>query len=273
MARPLLLLLATGLVPLAAGPSLAGGGTEARGGRVACTLLGGYTETVPSVLDVTGLKGLASYVVLHNQENFDKVLVKDPAARGRPDLLPPGAFDKKIVLGVIRRGSNAWRYQVSRVTASGETLSLHFTSASQFAGNNQVYISPLLVAVDRGKFTSVVFLDNGREVARRQVGELEKAPALPVIGKGGGPAGRPVAGRDKEGAAKKAEEARREAERERARPEDREKEAATQVKLAEFFINNRAPGKARERLQRVLRDYPETRAVGQARELLKKLGE
>jgi hypothetical protein len=72
--------------------------------------------------------------------------------------------------------------------------------------------------------------------------------------------------------AKEAEAARRK--RERAAAEQREKDeefAAAQVRYAKKLIDRGDPTTAKERLQKVLKEYPDTKAAPEARELLDKL--
>jgi hypothetical protein len=52
---------------------------------------------------------------------------------------------------------------------------------------------------------------------------------------------------------------------------NRAKEAAALLKVAQVFINSNSPNRARERLERIIREFPETPAAPAARELLKTL--
>ncbi len=97
--------------------------------------------------------------------------------KGKKNQLPKDVFDKKLVVVAAFHGSSVSIYKVEKVTADGETLYVQYKSTSQFAGNDAVYSSPLIVAVDKGKYTSVVFIENGSKAGTADVPkEKEKDP-------------------------------------------------------------------------------------------------
>jgi hypothetical protein len=182
--RRLLLIAAAASLPLAAGPTPAA--DKAKGDKVEYEVHSGYLERAEAyraarLADKTGL-GICSFMAFTDQDAFDKAFGMDDGkkpdlnaflpsgeGRGKKHPLPKDAFDKKVVVAVTAHGPNVWTYKVEKVTSDGETLYLQYKSASQFAGNDAVYSSPLIVSVDKGKFTSVVFIENGQKAGTADV--------------------------------------------------------------------------------------------------------
>jgi hypothetical protein len=137
---------------------------EARGKKVKYQLHSGYT-----VVPGSGLHGSPALAVFTDPSVFDKVLSKDNKKGKKVNLLPEDAFDKKMVVAAVFQGNNIFTYKVVKVTADGETLYVQFQWTSRLGDNpTQSYVSPLLLSVDRGEFSSVVFL----------AGTQKKAPVL-----------------------------------------------------------------------------------------------
>lgn len=106
----------------------------------------------------SGLKGQKSYLALVDQKQFDKVF--GPAATmGQNSFLPPGAFKSKIVVAAIKRGSLR-HYDGVKVTAGGGVLTVSYTAKDDPPGS-ATFSSPLILAVDRGRYREVVFVENG----------------------------------------------------------------------------------------------------------------
>jgi hypothetical protein len=88
--------------------------------------------------------------------------------RARPNLLAKGAFDKKMVIALVRVGNRAYQYRVTGVTADGGTLYVRYQAASTIVGNNTL-ACPLIVSVEKAKYTSVVFVENGKRLIAADV--------------------------------------------------------------------------------------------------------
>jgi hypothetical protein len=115
--------------------------------------------------------GNVSFLAFTDQDSFDKAFGKAPdkedlnnflpngqAKSKKPNLLPKDAFDKKMVVATTVRGPNISAYRVVKVTADRETLYVQYLEQSAFAGNNRIWSSPLILSVDKGPYTSVVFI-------------------------------------------------------------------------------------------------------------------
>jgi hypothetical protein len=180
--RPLVLIVTVGLLPLAAGPTLGGGKTGTKPKKVEFKVHSGYCERAEHAraeqLKAQKEKtlGVVSFLAFTDQESFDKAFGKTPAkedlanflpngeARGKkPNLLPKDVFDKKLVVATTVRGANISAYRVVKVTADRDTLYVHYLESSAFAGNNRIRSSPLILSVDKGPYTSVVFMQGNRK--------------------------------------------------------------------------------------------------------------
>jgi hypothetical protein len=174
--RLLVWIVAAGLLPLAAGATH-GQKTAPKGKKIEFKVHSGYceradharAEQLKAQKDKT--LGIVSFLAFTDQDSFDKAFGKTPSkedlanflpngeAKGKkPNLLPKDAFDKKMVVATTVRGSNISAYRVLKVTADGDTLYVQYLEQSAFAGNNRVWSSPLILSVDKGPYTSVVFI-------------------------------------------------------------------------------------------------------------------
>ena len=180
--RPLVLIVLAGLLPLAAGAAQVGQKIAPKGKKVAFKVHCGYCERAEHAraeqLKAQKEKtlGIVSFLAFTSQDSFDKAFGKTPAkedldnflpngeARGKkPNLLPKDTFDKKIVVATTVRGPNISAYRVVKVTADADTLYVQYLEQSAFAGNNRIWSSPLILSVDKGPYTSVVFIQGNKK--------------------------------------------------------------------------------------------------------------
>lgn len=105
----------------------------------------------------------ASFVVIQDQQAFDKVFGAAFVMRDKSHRLPAGAFDTKIVLAAIHRGKALWEYAVQDVRADGGVVTLRYTAAPKPSESAQ-YACPLIVSIERGPYTAVQFVENGKPV-------------------------------------------------------------------------------------------------------------
>ena len=121
----------------------------------------------------SGLKDRpASYLAFTEQKAFDRVLRPvPPLGAKKPAYLPRNVFASKLVVAVIKRGDRVWDYKVEKVTADGGTLYVQYKASGKGGGGSATFASPLIVTVDGGKYTSVVFIENGKKVGTARVGK------------------------------------------------------------------------------------------------------
>jgi hypothetical protein len=165
--RQLLLIAAAALPVLVAGLALAADKAEAKGKKVEFDVYDDYFESNKS-----GLKGETSFLAITDPDTFDKVFGKAAVMGAKQKFLPKDAFDTKLVVAVIHRGNAVWRYKVDQVTADGDTLNVQYEATSK-TGGTATFHSPLVVAVDKVKYTSVAFIENGEKIGTAKI-EKEK---------------------------------------------------------------------------------------------------
>ena len=109
----------------------------------------------------SGLKGATSYLVITSQAQFDQIF--GPAAvMGQNNFLPAGIFDSKMIVATIRRASFVRTYTPSKVTASKGTVYVWYDAKDGAPGSAR-YSSPLILAVDKGHYSKVIFMQNGKK--------------------------------------------------------------------------------------------------------------
>jgi hypothetical protein len=188
--RPLVWIVTAGFLPLVAGAALGGEKVEAKGKKVEFKVHSGYceraeharTEQLKAQKEKT--LGVVSFLAFTDQESFDKAFGKTPAredlnaflpngeAKGQKvNLLPRDAFQKKMVVATTIRGANVSTYRVLKVTADGETLYVEYQEASMFAGNTRIWSSPLILSVDKGRYTSVVFIQGKKKYGTAHIAQ------------------------------------------------------------------------------------------------------
>lgn len=109
----------------------------------------------------SGLKGEKSYLVLTDQEQFEKVFHPAPTA-GKNAFLPSDVFETKIIVATIKRGSMRRYSDVSVMEKDGELI-VSYTATDDKPGS-ATYRVPLILAVDKGEYDEVVFMENGERV-------------------------------------------------------------------------------------------------------------
>jgi hypothetical protein len=137
-------------------PLLAVAGDEAKGAKVEFDVHSGHFQK-----NNTDLKGDASYLVFGDRAAFDKVFGV-AATMKKQNFVPKDAFEKKMVVAVIKRGNAVTEYKVDKVTADAGTLYVQYTTTSK-GPTAASYASPLIVSLDKGAYTSVVFIENGKK--------------------------------------------------------------------------------------------------------------
>jgi hypothetical protein len=159
--------------------------------KVACTVHSGHFELAGSPL-----KGEASYLAVTDRGTFEQVFGRRGVPGAQP--VPADAFETRMVAAVVKRGQRVWDYKVDKVTADKDTLYVHYRATSRNAvagggtqpafrgtarafpgggatvksvstaradvprGDGTTFSSALVVSVERGKYMSVVFIENGK---------------------------------------------------------------------------------------------------------------
>jgi len=161
--------------------------TEAKGKKVEYEVHGGYLMRVKAYLDARAADksklGLACFLAFTDQASFDKAFGKSDGGKvnltefipsgqakgAKPKFLSRDAFAKKLVVAATHNGMRIWKYKVVKVTADGNTLYVHY-AANSTVGYPNSYACPLIVSVAKGKYTSVVFIENGKVFGTATIG-------------------------------------------------------------------------------------------------------
>ena len=111
-----------------------------------------------------------SFVVIKDQQAFDKVFGVARVMGDKSRRLPNAVFDKKWVVAAIHRGKEMLTYQVESVVLDGQTLVVRYATKSVPSASAE-FACPLILSLDKGDFKVVRFAENGRKIKR-----LELAP-------------------------------------------------------------------------------------------------
>ena len=117
----------------------------------------------------SGLMGDASFLAIADQKGFDMVFGVGFVMGKKPDLLPKDAFDKKMVLGVIKRGNMVFEYKDVAVTKTDGVLYVAYMATGKGAGGTAKFASPLIVEIPKGEYKSVVFFENGKKAGTAEM--------------------------------------------------------------------------------------------------------
>ncbi len=110
----------------------------------------------------------ASFLVIDDQKQFDRVFSVAPAMEDKSGRLPAGAFQSRIVIAVIKRGPYIWGYEVEDVSRSQDVLYVSYRLSLEDGGAT-TFSSPLLISIEKQKLAAVVFIENGRTIKRLKV--------------------------------------------------------------------------------------------------------
>jgi hypothetical protein len=111
----------------------------------------------------SGLKGEASFLVIADAKMFGDVFGIGRTMGPKPNFVQDKTFEAKVVIATIERGNKMVTYKVDKVTADDDTLYIAYTSTAKEA-TTATFNSPLIVSVDKGKYKTVVFIENGKKV-------------------------------------------------------------------------------------------------------------
>ncbi len=103
-----------------------------------------------------------SFVIIQDQEQFDRVFGAAFVMQDKSHRLAPDAFKTHTILAVIHRGHAMWEYQVAKVSLRGGIAELHFTGTSQKKSDDAEFACPLIVSIPKGNYPAVKFVENGK---------------------------------------------------------------------------------------------------------------
>lgn len=106
------------------------------------------------------LKGRSSFLVITSQPQFDRIFGAAAMATEN-DFLPEGAFKTRMVVAAIKRGNSINEYKIKQVASDKGKLFIWYDTEER-AQESASFSSPLIVAVDKGRYREVVFMENGK---------------------------------------------------------------------------------------------------------------
>jgi len=109
-----------------------------------------------------------SFVVIKDQEAFDKVFGVARVMGDKSHRLPRAAFDTKWVVAAIHRGKAMLTYQVESVVADDQTLIVRYTTQS-VPSDSAEFACPLIISIDKGDYKIVRFAENGKKIKRLEL--------------------------------------------------------------------------------------------------------
>lgn len=108
----------------------------------------------------SGLPGDASYLAITKEKDFDKIF-GSAATMGDNSFLPADAFKSRFIVAAIKRG-NLRRYENVKVTSENGKLYVWYDIRDEAPGST-TFSSPLILAVDKGKYKTIIFMENGMQ--------------------------------------------------------------------------------------------------------------
>jgi hypothetical protein len=115
----------------------------------------------------TGLTAQTSYLVVTSQAQFDRTFGAAPTM-GQNNFLPKNIFNTKVVIATIAKGHFLRTYDHPNVTVKDGKIYVWFEIRNT-QQESATFASPLILAVDKGQYSEVVFMENGRRVGAATV--------------------------------------------------------------------------------------------------------
>jgi len=107
-------------------------------------------------------------VVAKDQQQFDAVFHVASVMRDTSHRLPADAFQSLMVIAPIKRGKASWQFAVESVTESKGVVELRYKATSK-PSDSATFTSPLIVAITKGNYKSIQFIENGNSVKKLDV--------------------------------------------------------------------------------------------------------
>ena len=106
-----------------------------------------------------------SFVVIHDQGQFDKVFGVGFVMRDVHHRLPKDAFQSLMVIAAVKRGQALVEYKVEGVTETAGVVELRYATTEK-KSNTATFACPLIVSIPKENYTAIKFVENGQEVKK-----------------------------------------------------------------------------------------------------------
>jgi hypothetical protein len=117
------------------------------------------------VLNTFEPKAAQSFVVIDDQEHFERVFGVAMVMGDRSHRLPKHAFKSKLVVAAIERGRAVWEFKVESVTVDDGVVTLRYTATAR-KSDSATFACPLIVSIPKGDYTAVRFVKNKKVVKK-----------------------------------------------------------------------------------------------------------
>ncbi len=111
-----------------------------------------------------------SFVVISDQEQFDKVFGVAFVMGDKSHRLPKDAFKSLMVIAAIKRGRAMWEYKVEGVTIKDGVAELRYTTTAT-KSDTATFACPLIVSIPKGEYKVIQFVENGKPVQKIEMGK------------------------------------------------------------------------------------------------------
>lgn len=105
-----------------------------------------------------------SFVVARDRAAFDAVFGAGFVMGDRSHRLADDAFDKSIVLAVIKRGNQLWNFSMTDATSADGVLTVSYTAKADPPGSAE-FSSSLIASVPKADYREIRFQENGKVVS------------------------------------------------------------------------------------------------------------
>jgi hypothetical protein len=110
-----------------------------------------------------------SFVVISDQQQFDRVFGVAFVMGDKAHRLPKDAFQSLLVVAAIKRGKATWEYKVEGVTQKDGVVELRYTT-TETKSDSATFACPLIVSIPKGQYTAIRFVENGKPVKQVEIG-------------------------------------------------------------------------------------------------------
>jgi hypothetical protein len=111
-----------------------------------------------------------SFLLITDQQHFDKTFGVATTTGGKPHLLPKDTFKSNMVLAAVKRGKTLWEFKVDEVTESKGVVEIRYT-ATKVKTESATVASLLIVSIAKGKYGEVQFVENGKTTKKVELGK------------------------------------------------------------------------------------------------------
>ena len=107
-----------------------------------------------------------AYLIVQDKKGFEQIFGIGFVMGPKPKLVDEKLFEGNVIVTVIKSGSTLWKYEVEKVRRDKDRLVVHYSATGKESPSAK-FTAPLILAVSRGDYAEVVFIENGKEVGKQ----------------------------------------------------------------------------------------------------------